>query len=99
VPGDAEGQGLNETNLKDLAQFRCATRFRCAGRVGAQPYGGTYRQIQIYVDPLKMEARNLSLNDVVTSVNGSNLILPAAMCASAQRLQHLANSQFPMRIR
>ena len=42
-----------------------------------QPYGGTYRQIQIYVDPIKLEAHNLSLNDVVESVNSSNLILPA----------------------
>jgi multidrug efflux pump subunit AcrB len=42
-----------------------------------QPFGGSYRQIQVYVDPQKMEARNLSLNDVVEAVNSSNLILPA----------------------
>ncbi len=34
-----------------------------------QPFGGRYRQIQIYVDPLKLEAHNMSLMDVVDSVN------------------------------
>ena len=41
------------------------------------PYGGTYRQIQVYVDPLKLEAHQLTLMDVVNAVNQSNLILPA----------------------
>jgi len=92
-----KGQGLNETNLKDLAQFQ--VRNQIANVQGAsvpQPYGGTYRQIQIYVDPLKMEARNLSLNDVVTSVNGSNLILPAGDVRIGSKDYNIyANSQFP----
>ena len=61
-----------------------------------QPYGGTYRQIQIYVDPLKLEARNLSLNDVVESVNSSNLILPAGDVRIGSKDYNIyANSQFP----
>ncbi len=59
-------------------------------------YGGTYRQIQIYVDPLKLEARNLSLNDVVQSVNSSNLILPAGdVRIGSKDFNIYANSQFP----
>jgi multidrug efflux pump subunit AcrB len=72
-----KGQGLNETSLKDLAQFQ--VRNQIANVPGAsvpQPYGGRYRQIQIYVDPLKLEAHNMSLMDVVDNVNQSNLILP-----------------------
>jgi multidrug efflux pump subunit AcrB len=92
-----KGQGLNETNLKDLAQFQ--VRNQIANVQGAsvpQPYGGTYRQIQIYVDPLKLEARNLSLNDVVTSVNSSNLILPAGDVRIGSKDYNIyANSQFP----
>jgi HAE1 family hydrophobic/amphiphilic exporter-1 len=42
-----------------------------------QPFGGKYRQIMIYVDPLKLEAHQLSPMDVVRAVNDSNLILPA----------------------
>ena len=73
-----KGVGLNETDLKDLAQFQ--VRNQIASVPGAsvpQPFGGRYRQIMVYVDPLKLEAHNLSLMDVVRSVNDSNLILPA----------------------
>src|ERR1700742_4910751 len=73
-----KGEGLNQTDLKDLAQFQ--VRNQIANVPGAsvpQPFGGRYRQIQVYVDPLKLEAHNLSLNDVVDAVNSSNLILPA----------------------
>jgi multidrug efflux pump subunit AcrB len=92
-----KGQGLNETNLKDLAQFQVRNQIsNVQGASVPQPYGGTYRQIQIYVDPLKMEARNLSLNDVVTSVNGSNLILPAGDVRIGSKDYNIyANSQFP----
>ena len=92
-----KGQGLNETKLKDLAQFQVRNQIsNVQGASVPQPYGGTYRQIQIYVDPLKMEARNLSLNDVVTSVNSSNLILPAGDVRIGSKDYNIyANSQFP----
>src|SRR5271166_5100689 len=73
-----KGQGLNETRLKDLARFQVRNQIsNVQGASVPQPYGGTYRQIQVYVDPLKMEAHNMSLSDVVQSVDQSNLILPA----------------------
>ena len=73
-----EGQGLNEIQLKDYAMFQI--RDQVANVKGAsvpQPYGGTYRQVMVYVDPLKMEANGLSINEVYKAVNSSNLILPA----------------------
>jgi multidrug efflux pump subunit AcrB len=92
-----KGQGLNETNLKDLAQFQVRNQIaNVSGASVPQPYGGTYRQIQVYVDPVKMEARNLSLNDVVQSVNSSNLILPAGdVRIGSKDFNIYANSQFP----
>lgn len=92
-----KGQGLNETNLKDMAQFQVRNQIsNVQGASVPQPYGGTYRQIQVYVDPLKMEARNLSLNDVVESVNSSNLILPAGdVRIGSKDFNIYANSQFP----
>jgi len=92
-----KGEGLNETRLKDLAQFQVRNQIsNVQGASVPQPYGGTYRQIQIYVDPLKMEARNLSLNDVVTSVDSSNLILPAGdVRIGSKDFNIYANSQFP----
>ena len=92
-----KGQGLNETNLKDLAQFQVRNQIsNVQGASVPQPYGGTYRQIQIFVDPLKLEARDLSLNDVVKAVNESNLILPAGDVRIGNKDYNIyANSQFP----
>jgi multidrug efflux pump subunit AcrB len=92
-----KGEGLNETRLKDLAQFEVRNQIsNVQGASVPQPYGGTYRQIQIYVDPLKLEARNMSLNDVVKSVNSSNLILPAGDVRIGSKDYNIyANSQFP----
>lgn len=92
-----KGEGLNETRLKDLAQFQVRNQIsNVPGASVPQPYGGTYRQIQIYVDPLKLEARNLSLNDVVKAVDNSNLILPAGDVQIGSKDYNIyANSQFP----
>jgi multidrug efflux pump subunit AcrB len=92
-----KGKGLNETQLKDLAQFTVRNQIsNVQGASVPQPYGGTYRQIQIYVDPLKLEARNLSLSDVVKSVDSSNLILPAGDVRIGSKDYNIyANSQFP----
>jgi multidrug efflux pump subunit AcrB len=92
-----EGKGLNETQLKDLAQFQVRNQIsNVQGASVPQPYGGTYRQIQVYVDPLKLEARNLSLSDVVQSVNSSNFILPAGDVRIGNKDFNIyANSQFP----
>src|SRR5579872_6729819 len=73
-----KGEGLNETQLHDYAQFQI--RNQIAGVPGAEipgVFGGTYRQIMVYVDPYKLLSRQLSPMDVVSAVNDSNLILPA----------------------
>jgi multidrug efflux pump subunit AcrB len=92
-----EGKGLNETQLKDIAQFQVRNQIsNVQGASVPQPYGGTYRQIQVYVDPIKLEAHNLSLNDVVEAVNSSNLILPAGDVRIGSKDYNIyANSQFP----
>ncbi len=92
-----KGQGLSETQLKDLAQFQ--VRNQVANVPGAsvpQPFGGTYRQIQVFVDPMKLEAHQLSLMDVVNAINNSNLILPAGDVRIGNRDYNIyANSQVP----
>lgn len=73
-----KGAGLNEANLRDLGQYD--VRNQIANVPGAsvpQPFGGRYRQIMVYVDPLKLQAHQLSVMDVVRTVNEANLILPA----------------------
>lgn len=73
-----KGKGLSETELRDLGQF--AVRNQLATVPGASvppPFGGKYRQIMVYTDPMKLQAYHLSLMDVVRAVDNSNLILPA----------------------
>jgi multidrug efflux pump subunit AcrB len=73
-----KGEGLNETQLHDLAQFQI--RNQIATVSGAEipaVFGGKYRQAMVYVDPYKLFSRQLSVMDVVNAVNDSNLILPA----------------------
>lgn len=73
-----QGKGLNETQLRDLGQFEVRNQIATApGASVPPPFGGKYRQIMVYVDPLKLESHGLSVMDVVRSVNNSNLILPA----------------------
>src|SRR3974390_1528266 len=73
-----KGEGLNETQLHDLAQFQI--RNQIAVVKGAEippPFGGKYRQVMVYVDPFKLLSRQLSVMDVVSAINKNNLILPA----------------------
>jgi multidrug efflux pump subunit AcrB len=73
-----KGDGLSETRLKDLAQN--FVRNQLASVPGAsipQPFGGRWRQIMFYVDPYKLESRQLSPMDVVRAVNETNTVLPA----------------------
>jgi hydrophobic/amphiphilic exporter-1 (mainly G- bacteria), HAE1 family len=73
-----EGQGLDETKLHDYLQYQI--RDQIAGVPGATvppPFGGKYRQVMVYIDPLKLQANQLSPMDVVRATNSSNVILPA----------------------
>jgi multidrug efflux pump subunit AcrB len=73
-----KGDGLTETALKDIAQS--TMRNQLAGVPGAsvpQAFGGRIRQIMLYMNPLKLEAHQLSLMDVVRSIGESNVMLPA----------------------
>jgi multidrug efflux pump subunit AcrB len=73
-----KGEGLNEAQLRDLGQYNVRNQVsNVPGASVPQPFGGRYRQIMVYVDPLKLEAHQLSVMDVVRTVNEANLILPA----------------------
>lgn len=92
-----KGKGLNETELRDLGQYN--VRNQVANVPGAsvpQPFGGKYRQIQVYVDPVKLQANQLSVMDVVRTVNQSNMILPAGdVRIGPKDFNIYTNSQLP----
>jgi HAE1 family hydrophobic/amphiphilic exporter-1 len=73
-----KGQGLDEAQLRDLGQFTIRNQMAAVKGASVPPaFGGRYRQIMVYVDPMKLEAHNLSVMDVVRNINEANLILPA----------------------
>src|SRR5579859_886395 len=92
-----KGVGLSETQLRDLGQYN--VRNQVANVPGAsvpQPFGGKYRQIQVYVDPVKLQAHQLSVMDVVRTVNDSNMILPAGdVRIGPKDFNIYTNSQLP----
>ena len=72
------GQGLNETQLNDIATT--TIRVQMATVEGAQmpfPYGGKQRQIQVDLDPEALQARGMSPTDVVTAISNQNVIAPS----------------------
>jgi multidrug efflux pump subunit AcrB len=73
-----KGEGLNETQLHDEAQFTIRNQIAVAkGASIPAVFGGKYRQAMVYVDPYKLLSRQLSVMDVVKAVNNGNVILPA----------------------
>src|SRR5579883_2362315 len=92
-----KGAGLTETQLRDLGQYN--VRNQVANVPGAsvpQPFGGKYRQIMVYVDPVRLQAHQLSLMDVVRTVNDSNMILPAGDVRIGPKDYNIyTNSQLP----
>ena len=91
MPGHHERRGHDGRNLKDIAQN--FVRNQLAGVPGAsipQPFGGPWRQIQLYVDPYKLEARQISPMDVVRALESSERDPAGRRRTDWQsRLQHL----------
>ena len=73
-----KGKGLNETQLHDYLQYQIRDQVaNVPGATVPPPFGGKYRQEMVYVNPLKLQALQMSPMDVVRAVNSSNVILPA----------------------
>ena len=69
---------LDERALYDLASNTIAPQIEQIANVAAATVeGGKIRQININLDPALLNARSLSILDVVNSVKAANLILPS----------------------
>ena len=72
------GSNLDERALYDLAYNTIAPQIEQIANVAAATVeGGKVRQININLDPALLQARGLSILDVVKSVKAANLILPS----------------------
>ena len=73
-----EGTGFSEVELQDQARYNVRNQIATVqGASIPMPFGGKFRQIMAYADRKALEARGLTLHDVVNALNQSNLILPA----------------------
>ncbi len=69
---------VSQTALFDLAQnFIRPQLATVAGAATPAPYGGKVRQVQVDLDMDKLQAKNLSPQDVVTAIAEQNLVIPA----------------------
>jgi multidrug efflux pump subunit AcrB len=67
---------LDETQLKDLARIDVRNMLGgVSGVVAPATFGGKDRTILIYVNPAKLQARNLSPLDVVNAIGRENLMV------------------------
>ena len=72
------GKGFTQTELHDQAQYNVRNWLATVpGTSVPPPFGGKYRQIMVYVNQPALQARGLTLMDVVHALNRSNLIIPA----------------------
>ena len=73
-----KGKGLTRRNFATSRSSRSETNSPVCPVLRCRHHSaGKYRQIMVYADPYKLEAHQLSLMDVVRSINDANLILPA----------------------
>lgn len=67
-----------EKEVRDLAYFTVRPQLgNVPGIFVAPSFGGTVRQITVFLDQEKLLARGLSINEVVSAVNAQSLLLPA----------------------
>ena len=69
---------LGEKEVRDLAYYGVRPQLANVPGVFVAPsFGGTVRQITVFLDRERMLARGLSTHDVVDAVNAQSLLLPA----------------------
>jgi HAE1 family hydrophobic/amphiphilic exporter-1 len=72
------GAGFHQAQLHDAAQYNIRNWIATVpGASVPPPFGGKERQIMAYVNRDALQARGLTLMDVVHSLNDANLIIPA----------------------
>ncbi len=69
---------LSEKDVRDLAYFNVRPQFGGVPGISLPPtFGGTVRQITVFLDRERMLARGLSTHEIVNAVNAQSILLPA----------------------
>jgi cobalt-zinc-cadmium resistance protein CzcA len=71
---EAESGAVDLMTLRDLAEFELNNRLLAVPGVAAvERLGGYLRQFQVQIDPTRMAARNVTLDDVLHAVEDANV--------------------------
>jgi multidrug efflux pump subunit AcrB len=69
---------MTEKEVRDLAYFNIRPQLgNVPGVAFPTTFGGTVRQVTIFLDPERMLARGISIHEIVNSVNMQSVLLPA----------------------
>jgi multidrug efflux pump subunit AcrB len=69
---------MNEKEVRDLAYFNVRPQLgNVPGIAFPTTFGGTVRQVTVFLDPERMLARGVSTHEIVNSVNMQSVLLPA----------------------
>src|SRR5713226_1950217 len=73
----ASSDVLDEKESYDLAYFNVRNMLSGSpGVIAPAVFGGKLRRIYVYLDPMKLQARGLSLMDVQSAIKRNNLMIP-----------------------
>jgi multidrug efflux pump subunit AcrB len=93
------GEGMTEQNLFDIATNQLRTPLVTVPGVAIPwPYGGKQRQIQIDINPSKLQAIGLSGQDVANALAAQNLITPVGTQKIGEFEYNLQLNNAPLRI-
>lgn len=74
----ARSEGLSEKEVRDLAYYTVRPQMATVPGIFVAPsFGGTVRQITVFLDRERMLARGVSAQEIVGAVNAQSLLLPA----------------------
>src|SRR5262249_44961128 len=69
---------LSEKEVRDLAYFTIRPQLGVVPRAAPlPPEGGTIRQVTVFLDRERMQARGISAGEIVHAVNTQNVLIPA----------------------
>jgi HAE1 family hydrophobic/amphiphilic exporter-1 len=82
----AQGADLGLSELRQIAEDQLQFRLeRVPGVAQVNISGGLRRQIQVYLDPVRMQGLGISERDVLAALSGTNLIVPGGQVTEGTR--------------
>jgi multidrug efflux pump subunit AcrB len=90
---------LNERQLYDYGIYRLRQQLApIHGITLPTPAGGKYRQVMVDIDPLKLQAKGLTPNDIVNAVGGQALTLPSGTVKMGDTQYTVRTNALPLSI-